>query len=266
MRKWINLVENAALPRVLYHGTSDVSWAGIQEHDAMYQMEGMSDISGICFTADYDVAKWFAAEAVQRDASDDSQVGYVISFDTAKLAARFHLEDFHDDEMSHDWDEKEFRINSDTVRGIMSCIVGAEPVPDAQVRPNGGMVHITESADDFFARLNAKPTGNWIGAVANFRFGPAEVHLVRKSDDVVDLQSIIVPDEQRREGFGSKALKELCTAADECGVTLSLDVHDMSDIDDEHQFSNLELEEWYGRYGFRHDNDQDIYFRVPRHA
>jgi GNAT superfamily N-acetyltransferase len=128
---------------------------------------------------------------------------------------------------------------------------------------------VTEAAaskapvDAVFAALGCTMTGSWQGAVGNYVLGAAEAHLIRRSDALIEIGSIYVPDDQRQSGFASKALKKIIDAADAFGVTLELDVHDSSEFSDRHSLTNLELEEWYGRFGFRYDQSHDTYFRKP---
>lgn len=73
------------------------------------------------------------------------------------------------------------------------------------------------------------------------------VDLGIENKTVVVLESIQSCPRTRGQGFASAALNELCTLADQFGVTLQLEVMPFGKI----ALSRAQLREWYTRFGFR---------------
>lgn len=107
-------------PTQLYHGTSSYGWEEISHTGVM-----IDHGNGICFSRSYDVAEDFARMACSRD---ECEMGKVIAFDYAKLAAAFPLIDFKD-ELDSEWaiqDEQEVRIHGlEEITDVKRFIVSA---------------------------------------------------------------------------------------------------------------------------------------------
>jgi GNAT superfamily N-acetyltransferase len=65
-------------------------------------------------------------------------------------------------------------------------------------------------------------------------------------DGIREISAVYVPPEQRRQGFATKLIEQLCQEADEAGLVLLLHVQGFSD----EQIGNGNLRDWYTRFGF----------------
>lgn len=86
------------------------------------------------------------------------------------------------------------------------------------------------------------------------KFGAATCRLGRTvqvpahmRDDIVELSALHVPVEQRREGFATRLLTQLCQEADEAGKLLLLHVKPFSDG----VMSESQLAAFYAAFGFQ---------------
>jgi GNAT superfamily N-acetyltransferase len=79
------------------------------------------------------------------------------------------------------------------------------------------------------------------------------------------VQAIVTNPEDRGKGKAREILKRILAAADEAGLLLKLEPVPMKDFIKKGQphLSRLQLQKWYGKYGFKKDPSANIMMREP---